>query len=404
METEKLFTKSYVFACIGNFLNCFGFYMLLPILPIFLIEKYSIMQSHTGIILASYAFSAMVARPFCAYFSDLYNRKTLYCLLLLIYSLLFLPYPFFEGVAFFLCIRIIHGFVFGAETVCGNALITDIVSEKRRGEGFGYFGISNNIAMAAGPMVGLYIYETSSDFLWIFIGAFLFCILGLICIFEVRLPKERKHMVRTSESKKLTFDKFFQPKGIYAGLSVILLAYSWGLIVSFSAIYGKELGILNGIGMFFAFLSIGLIVSRIFSGKMIDKGKLSAVIIFGSFMVCVILAAFAAIDFIEIKNITLVKISFYFIGLLIGIGYGIIFPAFNTLFVNLSPDNRRAAASSTYLTSWDLGIGFGLILSGVVMEKFTISVAYLVGAAFAFVSAVFFSIFAAGHFEKHKLR
>ncbi|MDR0304810.1 MAG: MFS transporter [Chitinispirillales bacterium] len=404
MQKEKLFTRSYIFACIGNFLNCFGFYMLLPILPIFLIEKYRILQSHTGIILASYTFSAMIGRPIFAYFSDLFNRKTLYCLLLLIYSLLFLPYPFFEGMAFFLIIRSVHGFVFGAQSVCGNALITDIVDENRRGEGFGYFGISNSIAMAAGPMAGLYIHETTYDFFWIFIIAFLLCIAGFICILEVHLPKEKKRIERTPENKKLSFDKFFQIKGVYAGISLILLSYPYGLIVSFSALYGKELGILEGTGLFFALMSAGLILSRIFSGKIIDRGKLTTAITFGIFLVSLVLTLFSAIGFVKIQNIIYIKILFYLVGLFMGLGYGITFPAFNTLFVNLSPDNRRAAASSTYLTCWDVGLGGGLILGGIIMEKWGMSVAYSIGAISTFVSALYFSLFVSAHFRKNKLR
>jgi predicted MFS family arabinose efflux permease len=80
------------------------------------------------------------------------------------------------------------------------------------------------------------------------------------------------------------------------------------------------------------------------------------------------------------------------------------FPAFNTLFVNLSPDNRRAAASSTYLTCWDMGLGGGLILGGVIMEKWGMAAAYFIGAVLAFISAIYFSFFAAPHFEKNKLR
>ena len=55
---------------------------------------------------------------------------------------------------------------------------------------------------------------------------------------------------------------------------------------------------------------------------------------------------------------------FYVIALVLGVGYGLIFPAYNTLFVNLAPNNRRATASSTYMTSWDIGVGIGLVLGG----------------------------------------
>ena len=55
------------------------------------------------------------------------------------------------------------------------------------------------------------------------------------------------------------------------------------------------------------------------------------------------------------------QILFFGIALLMGVGFGIMFPAFNTLFVNLAPNNQRVTATSTYLTSWDVGIGIGML-------------------------------------------
>jgi len=403
MQKEKLFTKNYIFACAANFLNCLGFFTLLPTLPILLIEKYGILQSQAGIILASYAFAAMLARPFSAYFSDLYNRKTILCGFLAVYSLLFLPYAFLTGVAAFIALRAVHGIFFGGETVCANALVTDIVCESRRGEGFGYFGVCNNLAMALGPMVGLYIHEFTGGFLWVSITAFLFCAAGFLCILEIHLSPEQKK-AKPTENKGLSLDKLFQPKGIYAGIALLFISYPWGFIFSFSAIYGKKLGISGAMGAFFAFVSAGLVASRLFSGKLVDKGKITAVIQVGSFAVSVILALFAAIGFIKLQNGVVLQILFYIIGLLIGVGYGIMFPAYNALFVNLSPDNRRAAASSTYLTSWDIGLGLGLIFGTIIAQKYSYSYAYAVCAVSSFVSALFFTAVVSRHFNKYKLR
>lgn len=399
-----LWTKNYIFACIGNFLQYFGFFAIIPILPIFLTEKYGILQSHTGIILASYTFSALIARPISAYFSDLYNRKKLLCMFFLMYSVLFLPYPFFKGVAFFILLRMVHGFVFGGLSVSGNAFLIDIIPEKRRGEGFGYFGITNSLGLALGPMGGFFIYELTGDFLWVFVCTFLFSIIGLFFFLGVHLPPEKKKVVRTAENTKLTFDKLYQIKGIYAGIALFMISSPYGLITSFSMLYGKELGIVGGLGAFFAFQAIGLVLSRVLSGKLVDKGKITNVIIFGSFMVTVVLASFSTIGFLHIENLLIVRILFYLSGFLLGFAYGILFPAYNILFVNLAPDNRRAAASSTYLTNWDMGLGAGLIFGGFVMENFGMSIAYLIGAVSSLCSAIYFTVFVAGYFNRNKLR
>ena len=52
----------------------------------------------------------------------------------------------------------------------------------------------------------------------------------------------------------------------------------------------------------------------------------------------------------------------YATALVLGAGFGTMFPAFNTMFVNLGRHDQRGTATSTYLTSWDIGIGIGLVL------------------------------------------
>ena len=62
---------------------------------------------------------------------------------------------------------------------------------------------------------------------------------------------------------------------------------------------------------------------------------------------------------------------------LLGIGFGVIFPAMNTLYINLAPNNQRATATSTYLTAWDVGIGIGIATSGIIAQHFTFYMVYL---------------------------
>ena len=80
------------------------------------------------------------------------------------------------------------------------------------------------------------------------------------------------------------------------------------------------------------------------------------------------------------------------------------FPAFNTMFVNLAEHNQRGTATSTYLTSWDLGIGMGLVLGGIIGQAASFSYAYLAGTVLCVVSMVIFKTVNIPHFEKNRLR
>lgn len=72
----------------------------------------------------------------------------------------------------FIMFRIIHGVSFGMVTVGGNTVVIDIMPSSRRGEGLGYYGLTNNTAMSIGPMFGLFLHDAGVSFATIFCYAF----------------------------------------------------------------------------------------------------------------------------------------------------------------------------------------------------------------------------------------
>ena len=139
---DKLWTQSFISACIGNFLLFFAFYLLVPIFPLYLIEQFHTSKSMVGVILSSYTVAALLIRPFAGFVLDMVYRKPIYLVAYLLFVLTFVGYPLSHLIGLFLFFRILHGFTFGFVTTAGNSLIVDIMPSSRRGEGLGYFGVA----------------------------------------------------------------------------------------------------------------------------------------------------------------------------------------------------------------------------------------------------------------------
>jgi len=396
---DKLFTKSFIFACIGNFLLFMGFYLLLPILPLYLIDTFHSSKSEVGLILSCYTIAALAVRPFSGFLADKFNRKPVYLLAYGLFIAVFISYPLVETVLLFTLMRVLHGLTFGMVTTAGNTLIVDIMPSSRRGEGLGYFGIANNLAMAAGPMVGLMLHENTASYNIIFYIALLCGTLGFFFASQIRTPKKQKFV-----REPLSFDRFFLVKGFKAGLCLLLLAIPYGITTSYVAIYAREIQVIGSMGLFFSLMAIGLIVSRTFSGTMVDKGKITQVISIGTIVVSLSFFIFSSLGFVADYSSGMTSALFFAVALLLGIGYGMLFPAYNTLFVNLAAHNRRATASSTYLTSWDIGIGIGLVSGGNLAEYSGFPVTYFVGATLVLLSALYFITVVTPYFNRYKLR
>ncbi|MEI7504962.1 MAG: MFS transporter, partial [Paludibacter sp.] len=312
---DKLWTQSFVSACVGNFLLFFAFYLLVPIFPLYLMEKFHTSKSLVGVILSSYTVAALLIRPFAGFVLDMFNRKPIYLVAFFLFVLTFVGYPLANIIGMFLFYRILHGFTFGFVTTAGNSLIVDIMPASRRGEGLGYFGVANNLAMAVGPMTSLFMHDYYS-YDAIFYTAIGTGFVGLLFAFTIK----SKNMADRSVKQPMAFDRFFLFKGFHAGWTLLLIGIPYGMVVTYIAIYGKELGIHSGVGIFFTLMAIGLTGSRLVGGKMVDKGKLVAVIAYGTGICLVAFFALAAINQIQNNN-TLVVVLFYSISLLLGVGY-----------------------------------------------------------------------------------
>ena len=396
---DKLVTYSYCFILAANFLLYFGFWLLIPVLPFYLSEVFSAGNSTIGIILSCYTVAALCIRPFSGYFLDSFARKPLYLMADFIFISMFAGYIIAGSLTLFIMFRIIQGVSFGMVTVGGNTVVIDIMPSSRRGEGLGYYGLSNNIAMAVGPMSGLFLHDAGMSFTTIFCCSLGSCMAGFVCASLVKTPY--KPPVRR---EPISLDRFILLKGIPAGISLLLLSIPYGMTTNYVAMYAKQIGINATTGFFFTFMAIGMAISRIFSGKIVDRGKITQVISAGLYLVVFSFFLLSACVYLISWNNMVCTIVFFSVALLLGVGFGIMFPAYNTLFVNLAPNSQRGTATSTYLTSWDVGIGIGMLTGGYIAEVSTFDKAYLFGACLTIVSMLYFNGKVAPNYHKNKLR
>ena len=147
MNNDKIVTSSFCYILAANFLLFFAFYLILPILPFYLKEEFMIGKSMIGLILSCYTLAALCIRPFAGYLLDTFARRPLYLVAYFIFTAIFGGYMAATALTLFIALRIVHGFAFGMVTVAGNTILIDILPSSRRGEGIGYYGLANNIAM-----------------------------------------------------------------------------------------------------------------------------------------------------------------------------------------------------------------------------------------------------------------
>ncbi|MCC8154878.1 MAG: MFS transporter [Tannerellaceae bacterium] len=382
-----LWNANFIQCCISYFFMSFAFYMLMPIIPLYLTEELIIEPSKVGLVISSYTVGLLCVRPFSGYLVDNFTRKHLYLFAFCLYTLLFFGYYFANTVTTIMLVRFIQGGCMGLTSVAGNTIIIDVIPSQRRGEGMGFYGVTLNLSMSLAPIVAIWIYETYY-FTSLISGCLITACIGFSSVFLLHYTKPK-----TVKQVKLSLDRFILLKALPSALSYILSAIPYGMIVSFVVLYGKEINISHP-GYFFIFMALGVAVSRIISGKLIDTGKVHSVCI------CSLICLTASFLLFSVVH---EQIIFFICAGLIGIGFGISIPAYQYVFVNVASPERRGAATSTYLTSFDIGVGSGTLIAGFIASYFTLSVAFLVGSCFCLFSLLVYLFLSKPYYERYKL-
>lgn len=384
----KLWSLSYINVCLANFLMSCSFYLLMPSIPLYITEQLGVAQTKTGIVLASYAIAVLIVRPFSGYLVDLFSRKTILLISFICFVAIFFGYFYAVTIGLIVLVRFFHGITWGLSSVSANTLAIDIIPSERRTEGIGYFGTFMNVSMAIGSFIAIDIYHRYSFTVLLYCAVFM-GVLGIIAVSFIKAP-DRPPV----EGNKLSLDRFFLLPAWPIFLNQLLPSFAWGTIGSFAAQYGKEINIPNA-GTFFLCWAGGIVLSRIFSGRMVDKGYIHLVNTLAMAIVALSFLAFATIHTSE---------AFYASGLFIGVGFGMMFPALQTLYINMARHNQRGTANSTYMVGFDLGLALGMLVGGYITGMYSFSSLYLLASGLCFFSIFIYQMVSKRLYDAKRLR
>ena len=388
---ERLWNANFIKVNIANFLLFFAFYLLMPLLPLYLSETFHTTKDVIGTVLSGYVLAALLFRPFSGYIVDSFPRKKVLMVCFFLYFVFFAGYLVAGTLLLFAIVRTLHGAPFGALTVANSTVAIDVLPSSRRSEGIGYYGLSNNLAMATGPSAAIYFYQLAGNFETLFWLSLAVAGLGLLVDATVKL--------RTRDLKPpkqaMSLDRFFLTAGWRLFLNMCAFGYAYGVLSTYLAIYGKQqMGITGGTGTFFLLLAVGLMLSRLQGAKSLRKGRITHNASMG-----MLISLVGYTIFVAMPN----YFGFYGAAILIGLGNGHLWPAFQNMFINLATNAQRGTANSTLLVAWDVGIGIGVVAGGFLAEHLGYAAAFWSGVVVNLAGVTAYFLHARKHYLTHRL-
>ncbi|MBR0201144.1 MAG: MFS transporter [Bacteroidaceae bacterium] len=388
MKQEKLWNSNYRRVMTANFALFFAFYLLTPLLPLYLVERFDATKDVVGLVLSGYTLTALLARPFSGFLVDTFPRKRVLMVCFALFFIFFGGYLGASSLLLFTIVRTLHGAPFGALTVANSTMAIDVLPSSRRNEGIGYYGLSNNLAMAIAPMAAIYIYRLTDNFQLLFWLALIIAGFGMAVDAGIK-PKEK---LQKSPARPISLDRFFLVRGWMLALNMVFFGFCFGVMSNYLAIYSMEvMGITGGTGTWFLLLSLGLVASRLQGAKALREGKLLLNATEGT-----VISSFAYSIFILFPN----SFGYYGSAILLGLGNGHLWPAFQNMIISIAHHNERGTANSTLLISWDIGIGLGVLVGGFVSELISYAAAFWIVAISQLAGMFLFLLFTRSFYQK----
>jgi len=363
--SESIFTRDFSLLFLANLTNFLGFYLLLATLPKY-ITSFVPEQKVVGVILGVFGIIGLLLRPFVGRLADLRGGKRLMLAGSAVLLLATLLYPRGDDALSFLGLRVLHGLGWAAFGTAASALVALIAPASRRGEAMGYYGMSTNVAMAIAPAVGVFIVERDG------LGyPVLFAVSAALVLLagSVTLP------VRDCRALACTMARgwraYFLPSAIFPSVVAGISTLTYASVAFYLPQFSEKEGLGNA-GLFFTVFAIVLVLSRGPLGKLSDSLGRAAVVAPG------LLCSAAAMVMLALwpSNVMLLAVA-----ALYGLGTAAVQPSLMAMATDRAGPAERGAAMGTYTTAFDLGIGSGAMLCGLLIDAFDFHVMYLLSGA-----------------------
>jgi predicted MFS family arabinose efflux permease len=371
-HAAPILTRAFVLTCASGFVMFSSFMLLLAILPVYLKDDLGGGDSEVGLIIGVFAFAALVPRPFIGREIDRGGSKRFLLAGAMIFSISSLLYLRADTIPLLLGVRILHGLGMACFHTAAFAFIAELAPPTRRGEAMGLWGLMSTFSTAIAPYIGL----TISDALNIqavFVVSAVCSLSALGLIAFVREP-EREQSVSVRQPGGL-----FEPSVLTPAIIVLLFTFVYGAVQSFIILYAEQREI-GRAGLFFTAFAAAVLVSRLFGGRFADRYGRWAVVLPALAVGIASLLVLARAD-----NLPLLLLT----GALWGLSFGAVHPALTALAIDLVPPERRGAGMATFTSAFELGIGSGSILMGLVAAAAGYSTMFLVCAILPTIALVY---------------
>ena len=272
-----------------------------------------------------------------------------------------------------LALVIVHGTFWSGLLTGSAAYMTDLVPERRRAEGFAYWGLSSVAAIAVAPSIGFWVFH----FGWRALCVEAAILNALMAMIAWTLPAQPHLRV---QARVEPAQRLLEWRVLILSFTLFLYSFGYGGITSFTALYADANGVAPK-GIYLTTLALVILLSRPLSGRLGDRFGyrrvlLPSLLLIAAGLFCLVGGA---------SRLTLVTSAIVF-----GAGFGTAYPVFVGYVMQHVRPERRGAAFGSIIACFDTGIGTGSTSLGWVIGRYGFATAFAAAAVLATFAVPYF--------------
>ncbi|MER2112646.1 MAG: MFS transporter [Solibacillus isronensis] len=359
---EPIWTKDFIIVSIINFIAILIFFLLMVTISSYAVDTYQVSTSIAGLVSSIFIIGSLIGRIGAGRLISNIGPQKMLLIGLIVFFVSTTLYLMEWGVVYLLIIRLLQGIAVGTVGTATGTIVAMILPASRKGEGIGYFSLSAILATAIGPFVGMFMLKLENGFDVIFYMNTALSLILLVAYFFVKISLPHPNKKNGNQTEKLSFlEKFIEPKALPISFIALLIGFAYSGVMTFITFYAREINLVEAASYFFLAYAGVVVISRPFTGKLMDVRGPNIIV-----YPCLVVFAIGMLLFSQASAGWMLLLA----AVLIGFGYGNFNSIAQTIAVKVTEPHRFGLATSTYFILYDLGLGVGPFILGMI-EPYT---------------------------------
>ncbi|MBM7664665.1 MFS family permease [Solibacillus kalamii] len=355
---EPIWTKDFIIVSVINFVSILMFFLLMVTISSYAVDTYHVSTSIAGLVSSIFIIGSLIGRLGAGRLIGNIGPQKMLLIGLVLFFVTTTLYLMEWGVVYLLIIRLLQGIAVGTIGTATGTIVAMILPVSRKGEGIGYFSLSAVLATAIGPFVGMFMLKLENGFDVIFYMNTGLSLMLLIAYFFVKISLPPVNKQNGQQTEKLSFiEKFIEPKALPISFIALLIGFAYSGVMTFITFYAREINLVEAASYFFLAYAGIVIISRPFTGKLMDVRGPNVIV-----YPCLAVFAVGMLLFSQASAGWMLLVA----AVLIGFGYGNFNSIAQTIAVKVTEPHRFGLATSTYFILYDLGLGVGPFILGMI--------------------------------------